>query len=106
MGWDRGRYYSRSRKVNGRVVREYVGTGRVAELVAELDALEREQRRLGALALRLEKAELAALDAKVKALAEIVDLVARAALRAAGYHRHKRGEWRKKREQIKPTQQG
>jgi hypothetical protein len=30
MGWDRGRYYTRSRKVNGRVVREYVGTGPVA----------------------------------------------------------------------------
>jgi len=31
MGWDQGRYYTRSRKVNGRVVREYIGTGRVAE---------------------------------------------------------------------------
>ena len=44
MGWDRGRYYTRSRKVNGRVVREYVGAGRVAELVAQLDALEKQQR--------------------------------------------------------------
>jgi hypothetical protein len=26
MGWDRGRYYTRSKKVNGRVVREYIGT--------------------------------------------------------------------------------
>ena len=32
MGWEHGRYYTRSQKVNGRIVREYVGTGRVAEL--------------------------------------------------------------------------
>jgi hypothetical protein len=99
MGWDRGRYYSRSRKVNGRVVREYVGSGRVAELAAQLDALERERRREVAQAVRDEKAELAALDADVKALTETTDLVARAALASAGYHQHKRGEWRKRRDQ-------
>ena len=44
MGWDKGRYYTRSKKANGRVVREYVGAGRVAELVAQMDALERERR--------------------------------------------------------------
>src|SRR4051794_39320882 len=44
MGWERGRYYTRSRKVNGRVVREYVGSGYVAELAAQLDGLDRDQR--------------------------------------------------------------
>ena len=97
MGWERGRYYTRSRKVNGRVVREYVGAGRVAELAAELDAIKREQRRLDALALRREKDGLAALDAELKALAEATDLLARAALLAAGFRQHKRGEWRKRR---------
>ena len=100
MGWDKGRYYSRSKKVDGRVVREYVGMGRVAELAAQMDALEREDRRLVALALREEEAELAALDADIKALCETADLVARAALLAAGFHQHKRGEWRKRREQA------
>ena len=97
MGWDKGRYYTRSRKVNGRVVREYVGAGRVAELAAEIDAVERERRRLEAFALRQEKDELAALDAELAAVAEAADLLARAALLAAGYHQHKRGEWRKRR---------
>ncbi len=98
MGWDCGRYYTRSKKVNGRVVREYVGGGLVGELVARIDALERERRQLDAAALRAEKAEQAALAADVAAVFDRVELVARAALLAAGYRRHKRGEWRKRRE--------
>jgi hypothetical protein len=97
MGWERG-YYYRVRRVNGRVVREYVGRGEVAELIARMDALERERRHLDALALRHEKAELATLEADIDALAETTDLAARAALLAAGYHRHHCGEWRKRRE--------
>ena len=98
MGWDCGRYYSRSKKVNGRVERAYIGTGRVGELAAQLDALERQERQRAALALREEKAELVALDADLKVLIRTTDLVARAALVAAGYRQHKRGEWRKQRE--------
>jgi hypothetical protein len=98
MGWDKGgRYYTRSRKVNGRVVREYVGTGRVAELVAQTDALERQRRQLEALDLRDQKDELATIDADVKTMSERIDLVVRAALLAAGYRQHKRGEWRRRR---------
>jgi hypothetical protein len=95
MGWERG-YYYRVRKVNGRVVRQYVGRGEFAELIARMDALGRERRHLDALALRHEQAELAALDADLDALAEAIDLAARAALLAAGYHRHHRGAWRKR----------
>ncbi|HKA55973.1 MAG TPA: hypothetical protein VKJ47_20165 [Candidatus Binatia bacterium] len=98
MGWERG-YYYRVRKVNGRVVREYVGAGEVVELVAQMDALEREQRRLKALEQRQEKDELKALDAELKVVNERIDLAAHAALLAAGFHQHKRGEWRKRREQ-------
>src|SRR5438309_126486 len=97
MGWDRGRYYTRSKKVNGRVVREYIGAGRVGQLAAELDSLERERRYLDGLILRQEKDEQAALEAELKSLEALTDLVAYAALRAAGYHLHNRGEWRKRR---------
>jgi hypothetical protein len=93
MGWDKGRYYTRSRKVNGRVVREYVGTGPLAELAAQTDALRQEERE----ARRAELAELAALDAPLDDLAELTDLLARAALVAAGYRQHHRGDWRKRR---------
>jgi hypothetical protein len=102
MGWERG-YYYRVRKVGGRVVREYVGTGRVAEVAAQLDALERARREREALATRQQKAELTALDAELNALTERADLLARAALLAAGFHRHKRGEWRKRREHAPPA---
>ena len=44
MGWERGRYYTRSRKVNGRVDREYLGTGEAAERAARQDALARQER--------------------------------------------------------------
>jgi hypothetical protein len=95
MGWDKGRYYTRSKKVNGHVVREYIGIGRAAELIAQIDAAMRERRRVE----REEKADLAALDAKMKSMASAADLVARAALLAAGFRQHKRGPWRKHRGQ-------
>jgi hypothetical protein len=104
MGWDKGRYYTRSKKVNGRVQREYVGTGRAAELAAQLDELEREQRRQEALDVREEKTRMAALDADIDALIEMTDLVAHAALLAAGFRRHKRGEWRKRRGKSQPAE--
>jgi hypothetical protein len=97
MGWDKGRYYTRSKKVNGRVVREYVGTGRVAELVAEMDAIERQEREAERAARRAKRAELDSLYGPVNALNDLADLVTRAALMAAGYYQHKRGEWRKRR---------
>jgi hypothetical protein len=98
MAWERG-YYYRVRKVNGRVVREYCGKGPFGELHALLDADRRALREQSRAAWREEQAGLEALDADVQALIEWADLVARAALLAAGYRQHKRGEWRKRREQ-------
>jgi hypothetical protein len=99
MGWDRGRYYTRSTKINGRVLREYIGTGRVAELVAQMDAIKRAQREAERQARRAEQAEVEALDAGLNGQNDLADLLARAALLAAGFHQHKRGEWRKRRGQ-------
>jgi hypothetical protein len=98
MGWDRGRYYTRSRKVNGRVVREYVGGGELAELAARLDAIQRQEREAERATRQGERAELDTLDEPVDRMCQEVELLARAALRATGYHQHKRGEWRKRRD--------
>jgi hypothetical protein len=48
VGWEtreRGAsYYTRSRWVDGRVVREYIGTGALGEIVASNDELKRLQK--------------------------------------------------------------
>lgn len=49
MGWEERkgrRYYYKAERVGGRVVKRYVGTGRLAELAARLTALDAEQRKL------------------------------------------------------------
>jgi hypothetical protein len=97
MVWERG-YYYRVRKINGCVVREYVGTGAAAELAAQMDAINRADRQAERDAWRAEREEAEALDAGVRELDELADLLARAALLVAGYRQHKRGEWRRKRE--------
>ena len=102
MAWEarngRGRYYTRSRKMYGRVVREYVGTGAVAELMAQADALTRDQRQRMRDELRDQRENEKARDVEVSAFCDIAVLWSRVALLAAGYHRHDRGEWRRRRE--------
>jgi hypothetical protein len=100
MGWDRGRYYTRSRKVDGRVVRQYVGGGLTGQLAAQLDAVERAQRQADRAEQKAMRTEVEALDAELDELNDLADLLARAALLAAGYRQHKRGEWRKRRVQA------
>jgi hypothetical protein len=105
MAWETrrrgGRYYTRSRKVRGRVVREYVGTGQIAELCAQLDAMEREERdseaELQRAAWRERNAHYAALFGPLDMLDAACDALVCQELEAAGYHQHHRGEWRRRR---------
>jgi len=101
--WERrergGSYYTRSRKEGGRVVRQYVGGGLLGELAARMDAEGRRRREEREAAQREERERLDALVAPVEELCEAAEVIARAALLASGYHRHNRGEWRKRREQ-------
>ena len=75
----------------------------MAALLAELDATERQERNVRREALRAQLAELDALDAPLAALDDLADLIGRAALTAAGYRQHHRGEWRKRRAQRDET---
>ena len=101
MAWEKrqrgGHYYTRSKRVGGRVVREYVGTGRIGELAAAADARERAKRAAEAEAWRTERVEMAATDELVREFDALVSLLTRGTLIAAGYHRHHRGEWRRRR---------
>lgn len=100
MGWETrkrgGRYYIRSKKVNGRVRREYIGGGEVGRLASEMDALEREERRIEAEAIRRERVRSEELDGNVDSIWRAVEDLVKTILENVGFHCHK-GEWRRKR---------
>lgn len=99
MGWEtreRGtRYYTRSRRVGGKVAREYVGGGRAGELAAQMDTLKRLQRERQRQVRQAEKQRTEERDALLKALDEVCSHLVEEALGQAGYHQHKR-QWRKR----------
>lgn len=100
MSWEtRGNreYYFSARREGGRVVKEYYGSGKVAELTAEMHGIERADRDMQREVYRGVIVELADLDEPLDTLAELTNLLVRAALVSAGYRQHKRGEWRKSR---------
>lgn len=102
MGWEtreRGtRYYTRSKRRDGRVLREYVGGGLSGWLAAEGDRIDRERRVAQALNEKEELESLEALVSPVVELSEAAQILLRAHLIADGCHRHK-GTWRRAREQ-------
>ena len=100
MGWDKGRYYTRSRKVNGRVVREYVGRGPAADLAAYVDSVAREIRAEEAANRKAAMDSLTQFDQDVRQLCQAADVLGRAVLVGSGYRQHKKGEWRKTRGQA------
>ena len=100
MAWEQrrnGTYYYRTHKVQGRSVKEYVGTGPFAEIAAERDALARAARAEKAETQRRERAAIRALDAPLEVFADSLETLTRASLLLAGYHRHHGGDWRKRR---------
>lgn len=101
MAWERraagGVYYTRSKRVNGRVVREYVGTGLAGELAEAEDRLARFERADRRERLRETEHELEELARIAGGFDKMVEATVREALTAAGYHRPGRGRWRKKR---------
>ena len=101
MPWEqRGskRYFYVSERRGGRPVRRYVGAAAsaAAALVAAADDLRRLEREVAARESRAERERLQKAEAALLELCEVSDIVARAALVAAGYHRHDRGPWRRR----------
>src|SRR5690242_2825729 len=91
------RYYYRSIREGGRVRSEYVGSGEVAELTAQVDEINRGDRLADREARKEERKQA---DEQERYIAEWFDQVedlASAAMQAAGFHRHHRGEWRRRR---------
>ena len=102
MGWEqgpRGRpFYTRTLRVGGRRVRQYLGSGLEAQAAAAADDLRRLGREIAARERHAERERLRGAEAPLLDLCELTDVLARAALVLAGYHRHDRGEWRRCRE--------
>ena len=96
MGWNAGKYYTRSKKIAGRTFRQYIGGGEVGRLAAQYDQIQREIRMQRRDAARHLMAKLEEVDETVTTLCQRAELAARAAMHTAGYYQHHRGEWRKR----------
>lgn len=92
MAWETrqrgGRYYTRSRREGGQIVREYVGCGAVAELMAELDALDKQQAALEREQEQAQRIQGEAVFSALDPLTLLTEVVLHQTLTAAGYHRH------------------
>ena len=104
MAWERrkpGRYFYRSRRVGGRVVKDFFGKGAIGQLAADLAEEGRARRAEDAAAVRAEQACLEALDRPSAALDRACALLATAALTAAGFRRYNYGPWRRRRDAVR-----
>ena len=100
MSWEKrqrgGRYYTRTRRVRGMRVREYVGTGPIAELIALFDEEDRCAREAKRAVERHRMAEGQGAEGVVQELWAAASRYMTSELEAAGFRRHHRGEWRRR----------
>ena len=100
MAWERrggNRYYYQAERENGRVRKRYIGAGEAAELVAHADATIRKTRTERRERARAEIEEAEGLASMADELNDAAEILARAEMLAAGYHKRK-GEWRRRRD--------
>ena len=98
-------YYYRSRRDGEKVRKVYVGAGDFAQVAARLDEAERLRREEEITRWRKEKKRLEASTAFVKELEEAAEILTRAQLLVAGFHK-RRGEWRRLRESTRAVEGG
>jgi hypothetical protein len=96
--WRNG-YYYRQHWQGDTCTTEYIGAGPVAELIAQQDAIERQQRQAAREALKQSMAEQDAIDAEIDAVGAELGAVVDAVLLVNGYRQHRR-QWRKQRGQT------
>ena len=100
MSWEKrngtGTYYTRSRRVNGRVVREYIGAGSVGEIAHKQDLIRRSESSVERESMLLQKVEHAALLSDIDSFIDLAECIASGFLVLSGFHQHHRGEWRRR----------
>jgi len=102
MGWEtrrNQRYYYYKQRLNGKVVSTYMGRGTAAELADGMGILTTDAMDVDRWERRQQRDNCKAQDAAEQTAFDTVETVFQQAMTDAGYHRHKRGEWRKRREQ-------
>jgi hypothetical protein len=90
-------YYYKSRRVGEKVRKVYVGAGDFAHLAAKLDEEERLRRKEETTRWKAERVRLERCAGFLCELEEAAQILTRAELLAAGFHKRK-GEWRRLRE--------
>ena len=99
MAWEKRkghRYYYKGERVGDRVRKVYLGADEIAQASAGIDTAIRRTKELERERARNELKRLEVADAEVEDFCDLVDILTRAALVAAGY-RNRKGEWRRKR---------
>ncbi len=89
-------YLYKKRRIGGRVVSEYVAGGEAAQLIATLEAYEREEREMQRYAQRVEADQIDALLAVQEEYRALTAGLTTATLLLSGFRTH-RGQWRKQR---------
>jgi hypothetical protein len=101
MGWERrqrgGLYYTRSRRVRGRVVREYVGGGLAGFIAEQQDREARCEAAKRKHEWTVSTAQLEARDQLASESEARIRWLTHGTLVLAGYRQHHRGDWRKHR---------
>jgi hypothetical protein len=100
MAWENrngSRYYYQKRREGGRVVSRYVGAGALADLMAQIDEIDRERQALEREHWQASQAEEAAIDKEIAEYSRLLRQFTAAVLLASGCHQHRR-QWRVKRE--------
>ena len=98
-------YYYKHTRESGKFRSEYVGSGELAERLAEMDRRATQARREAAAARRARREEMDAADRIQASAFANVGIVVLMALEACGFHRHKRGQWRRRRMSEEIVQQ-
>jgi hypothetical protein len=96
VSWERRKgssYYYRGIREGKRVRKVYLGGAPEAVAAARVDA----ERRVHEQAERTARAEVEQLDAQMDRMCRVVQRLMTAVLYSEGFHRHDRGEWRKRR---------
>ena len=98
MAWIRKgnqEYYYRSRRQGSHVISEYVGNGPLAELSAEIDQAERQERSARQKQERQRQQEYKQAERTADQAGDLINMITQAAYLATGHYTHKR-QWRKR----------